>query len=275
MRIRLLSHIFLVSMIAVSNAVGQLETPRPSPLGKVEQEVGIMNVTIEYSRPGVKGRKVFGGLVPYGQVWRTGANSPTTITFSDNVMVDGNAVPAGKYSIYTIPGESEWTFILNKKVTGGAQLDEKEDLLRVKAAPKPTGKFVETMTFNISSVTNNTASVELAWENTMVGFGISFDVDSKVMAQIDEVMKDPFSEVAGTYYQAANYYFTNGKDLKKALDWSIKATDLSPESIFTWRLRSQIHAGLKDYNNAISSAKTSLEKAQKAYQSHLRPDPSG
>jgi hypothetical protein len=223
-----------------------------------------MKVSIEYSRPGVKGRKVFGDLVPFGQVWRTGANAPTTITFSDDAMIDGHAVPAGKYSLYTIPGEAEWTFIINKKVTGGAQLDEKEDLLRIKAMPKAAGRFVETMTFNIANVTNNTALVELAWENTVVGFGIVFDVDSRVMAQIDEAMKDPFSEVAGTYYQAANYYFTNGKDLKKALDWSIKATDLNPESIFTWRLRSQIHAGLKDYNGAIAAARTSLEKAQKA-----------
>jgi hypothetical protein len=255
----------MTSFLLISSvAFGQLETPRPSPLGKIEQTVGVMKVTIEYSRPGVKGRKVFGDLVPYGKVWRTGANAPTTIAFSDNVMVDGNPVPAGTYSLYTIPGETEWTFIVNKKVTGGAQPDEKEDLIRFKAAPKATGKFVETMTFSVGSITNNTAVVELAWENTSVGFGIAFDVDSKVMAQIDEVMKEPFADVAGTYFQAANYYFNNGKDLKKALDWSIRSLDLDPESIFAWRLKANIQAGMKDYNGAIATAKTAIEKAEKA-----------
>jgi hypothetical protein len=253
----------MLSLFLSGAALAQLETPRPSPLGKIEQTVGIMKVTIEYSRPGVKGRKIFGELVPFGEVWRTGANSPTLISFSDDVKVQGQAVPAGKYSLYTIPGQAEWTVILNKKVTGGASLDEKEDQLRFKVVPAKSAP-VETMTFNIANITNNTAIVELAWESTVVGFPIEFDVDTKVMGQIDELMKDPYSEVAGSYYQAANYYFTNGKDMKKALDWSIKATDLNPESIFTWRLRSQIHAGLKDYDSAITSAKTSLEKAQKA-----------
>ena len=262
--IRLCVFTLVLSFLVSSSGFAQLETPRPSPFGKLEQTVGIMKVSIEYSRPGVKGRKVFGDLVPYGQVWRTGANSPTLITFSDDVMVDGKAVPAGKYSLYTIPGEKEWTFILNKKVTGGAQLDEKEDQLRIKATPKPTGGLVETMTFNVAGITNNSATVELAWENTAVGFGIAFDVDSKVMAQIDEVMKEPFADVAGTYYQSASYYYNNGKDLKKALDWVIRSLDLDPEPYFVWRLKSQVQAGLKDYDGAIVSAKTAIEKGEKA-----------
>lgn len=263
-RLRLFPLLLVLSMFLSSSGIGQLETPRPSPLGKIEQTVGIMKVSIEYSRPGVKGRKVFGDLVPYGKVWRTGANAPTLITFSDDVKVDGNAVPAGKYSLYTIPGEKEWTFILNKKVTGGAQLDEKEDLLRIKAVPKATGTPVETMTFNVANITTNSAIVELTWENTTVGFGIAFDVDARVMAQIDEVMKEPFADVAGTYFQSASYYYNNGKDLKKALDWVIRSLDLDPEPYFVWRLKAQIQAGLKDYDGAIATARTAIERAEKA-----------
>jgi len=263
-RFQLLSSLLTLFILASVTGLGQIETPRPSPLGKIEQTVGIMKVTIEYSRPGVKGRKIFGGLVPYGQVWRTGANSPTLISFSDSLKVQGNKVPAGKYSLYTIPGESEWTVILNKKVTGGAQLDEKEDLLRFKVPSKGTAGPVETMTFSVTNVKTNAASVELSWENTMVGFGLEFDVDSRVMGQIDEVMKEPFADVASTYYQSASYYYNNGKDLKKAQDWVIKSIDLEPESFVAWRLKAQIQAGLKDYDAAIATAKIAIEKAEKA-----------
>jgi len=261
---RLLFTLMAMCILFSAVAFSQLDTPRPSPLGKIEQAVGIMKVTIEYSRPGVKGRKIFGDLVPYGEVWRTGANAPTLVTFSDDVKVQGNSVPAGQYSLYTIPGENEWTIILNKKVTGGAQLDEKEDLVRFKAMPKKTLQPVETMTFSVTNVTNNTAAVELAWENTMIGFGLEFDVDSRVMAQIDEAMKEPYADVASMYYQAANYYYTNGKDLKKAQDWVIKSLDLDPEAFFVWRLKAQIQAGLKDYDGAIATGKIAIEKAEKA-----------
>ena len=132
-------------LLFAGRAFCQLETPQPSPKGKVEQKVGVMDVSVSYSRPGIKGRKIFGDLVPYGQVWRTGANEPTTISFSDAVKLEGLDVPAGTYSLYTIPGEKEWTIIINKKTKGDAQRDEKEDAATFKVKPaQPPSAVVAT-----------------------------------------------------------------------------------------------------------------------------------
>jgi hypothetical protein len=165
-----------------------------------------MDVSVSYSRPGVKGRKIFGGLVPYGQVWRTGANDPTTVSFSDAVKVEGHDVPAGTYSLYTVPGEKEWTIIINKKTKGGAVRDEKEDVVTFTVTPAQTPAVTETFTINIAGVTTNSAYVELAWEKTIVKFRMEFDVDGKVMAAIKKSMENPYSGVAGMYYESASYY---------------------------------------------------------------------
>ena len=245
-----------------TSAQAQLETPAASPKGKVEQRVGVMDVTIEYSRPGVKGRKIFGDLVPYGEVWRTGANAPTTISFSDLVKLEGKEVPAGTYSLYTIPGEQEWTIILNKKPTGGR--DEKEDQATFKVKPTTVPSSVETFTINVMDIRTSTANVELAWDKTSVKFKMEFDVDSKVMAAIKKSMENPLADVAGMYFQSASYYYETGKDLKLALDWVTKSLEIDNGPFFIWRLKSQIQAALKDYKGAIASAETSKAKAKEA-----------
>jgi hypothetical protein len=242
----------------------QLETPQASPKGKIEQRVGVMDVTIHYSRPGIKGRKIFGGLVPYGQVWRTGANDPTTISFSDAARLQGHEVPAGTYALYTIPGESEWTIIINKKAKGDAQRDEKEDVATFKVKPMVTSSTVETFTINVADISTNGARIELAWENTAVKFRLEFDVDARVMAAIKKSMENPYSSVAGMYYQAANYYFTTGKDLQTALDWVSKSLDMNKNPYWVWRLKSQIQAALKDYKGATASAEISKSRAKEA-----------
>jgi hypothetical protein len=256
--------LFVTLILVAGEAFSQLETPAASPRGKIEQRVGVMDVAVSYSRPGIKGRKIFGDLVPYGEVWRTGANDPTTISFSDAVKLEGREVPAGTYSLYTIPGENEWTIIINKKTKGEAQRDEKEDAAVFGVKPVKTTSPIETFTITIADVSINSANVELAWENTLVKFRMEFDVDSKVMAAIKKAMENPYSGVASTYYQSANYYFTTNKDMKLALEWVNKSLEMNPKPYWVWRLKSQIQAALKDYKGAIASAETSKSRAKEA-----------
>jgi len=260
-----LNTIAMTALIALTGqAFSKLETPAASPKGKIEQRVGVMDVSVSYSRPGIKGRKIFGDLVPYGEVWRTGANDPTTISFSDAVKLEGHEVPAGTYSLYTIPGEKEWTIIINKKAKGDAQRDEKEDAATFIVKPSQLPTAIETFTINIADITTNSANVELAWEKTAVKFRMEFDVDGKVMAAIKKSMENPYSSVASTYYQAANYYFTTGKDLSLALEWVNKSVEMNTKPYWVWRLKSQIQAALKDYKGAIASAETSKSRAKDA-----------
>lgn len=241
-----------------------LETPQLSPKGYVEQIVGVMNVSVLYSRMGMKGRKIFGDLIPYGQVWRTGANEPTAISFSDPVKLDGHDVQAGTYALYTIPGEQEWTIIINKKTAGFARHDENEDLLRFKVKPTRTATLVETFTINVSDVAMNSAKIELAWENTVVKFGVEFDVDGKVMPAIRKAMENPLADVAGLYHQSASYYFMAKKDMKIALEWVTKSLEINKNPYFVWRLKAQIQESLKDFKGAIASAEIGMQKAKEA-----------
>jgi len=251
-------------LLGIAQAVCQIETPAPSPKGKIEQRVGVMDVSVVYSRPGIKGRKIFGDLVPYGQVWRTGANDPTAITFSDAVKLEGHDVPAGTYSLYTIPGEKEWTIIINKKTKGEAQRDEKEDVTTFTVKPSQTPSTVETFTINVTDIMINTANLELAWENTLVKFRMEFDVDGKVMPAIKKFVESPNSGTASQYYQAAFYYFNTGKDMNAALEWVNKSLALNDKPYWVWRVKSQIQAALKDYKGAIATAQTGKARAKEA-----------
>jgi len=254
----------LAAALIAPETFGQLEIPQASPRGKIEQKVGIMTVSISYSRPGIKGRRIFGGLVPYGEEWRTGANDRTTITFSDSVSLEGHGLPAGTYALFTIPGEQEWTIIINKGLTGGIKRDEKEDLFTFKVKPSRTGATAETFTIDITDITMSTANVELSWENTVVKFGFAFDVDGKVEAAIRKAMENPLSGAATLYFQSASYYFAARKDMKSALEWVNKSLEINNKPFTVWRLKSQIQAELKDYKGAVASAETSLSKAREA-----------
>ena len=244
--------------------LSQIEFPQLSPKGKLEQKVGVMSVSVSYSRPGIKGRKIFGGLVPYGQEWRTGANDRTTLTFSDSVKLEGHTLPAGTYALFTIPGEQEWTIIINKGLAGGIKRDEKDDLVKFNVTPVHTSTPVETFTIDISDVAMSSANVELAWENTVVKFRMEFDVDGRVEAGIRKAMENPLAGAASMYFQSASYYFNAKKDMKTALDWVNKSIEINKNSFTFWRLKSQIQAELKDYKGAIASAETSLSKATEA-----------
>ncbi len=259
---------WLVAVVSLTciwqSVLCQVETPQPSPKGKIEQKVGVMNVSVSYSRPGMKGRKIFGELVPFGKEWRTGANDPTTITFSDKVKLEGNEVPAGTYALFTIPGEQEWTIIVNKNSSGNSQRDAKDDVVSFKVKPMASPMPIETFTINIADIGMNSANLELTWEKTVVKVKMEFDVDTKVMAAIKKAMENPYSSAANTFYQSASYYFSTSKDPKTALEWANKSLELNKNPYWVWRLKSQIQAALKDYKGAIASAEMSKARAKEA-----------
>ena len=247
---------------AISQA--QINTPQPSPGASVTQKVGLTDVSVNYSRPSVKGRKIFGDLLPYGKLWRTGANAATKLTFSDEVTVEGKKVPAGEYALFTIPGATEWTVILNKNAKASTNdYKQEEDVARFTVKPSKAPTKVESFTILFSDVTANSANLDIAWENTLVRTKLTTDVDSKVMTQIKEKVIDAASAEPGTYFQAASYYYETGKDLKQALAWVNKATEKEPQ-FWMVHLKAKIQAKMKDYKGATASAKQSIELAKAA-----------
>ena len=241
-----------------------IKIPAPSPLQTVTQQFGVGELKVEYSRPGAKGRKIFGDVVPFSKRWRTGANSTTKITFSDDVSIQGQKVPAGTYVLLSIPEANEWTIIFNKNLTlqgdGGSAYKESEDQLRIKVQPKSMNDKIETFTIALNDITNNAVNVDLMWENTRVTIPVSVNYDDKVMKQIDETLiKD-----SRPYFAGATYYYENNKDLNKALEWATKAAEMNPTAFWIWHLKAKIQNRLGDYKGAVASATASKEKAQAA-----------
>jgi hypothetical protein len=243
----------------------QIQMPQASPAAQISQKVGLTDVSVEYSRPSMKGRKIFGELVPYGQVWRTGANAATILTFSTDVKVEGRNLPAGSYALYSIPGKSSWTIILSKntKLWGAVGYDASDDVMRFTVKPGKTGQKYETMEINFVDVTDTGASIALKWENTRVKFRIETEVDDIVMAQIKELVIDQEPQNPGLYYQAANYYFTNNKDLSQAYEWIKKSVDADPK-YWTMHLKAKIELALGMKKDALESAQKSMEMAREA-----------
>jgi hypothetical protein len=259
--------IAIAALLTVSVNVNaqQLKTPAASPTQTIDQAFGLSNIKIEYSRPGIKGRVVFGDLVPFGKIWRTGANSATKITFGDSVKVEGNVVKPGTYALYSIPGKDEWEFMLYKDLTLGGDVAEyktEDEVLRFKTKSSNNPVKIETFTMNVTDITSNTAKIELAWENTRIAFNVTTDVDSKVMKSIDTALEKD----SRPYYSAANYYYDNNKDLKKALEWTEIAMAQNPKGYWIVHLKAKIQMKMKDYKGAIETAGKSMEiaKAEKS-----------
>ena len=257
---KLIGLLFSIYFLSYSPVFAQLKMPQVSSSQTITQEFGLGNVTVKYSRPNVKGRKVFADLTPYGEVWRTGANTVTTISFSDDITLEGQAVKAGEYALLTIPGKESWTIILNKgtKQWGTYAYKEADDVLRFVVKSLRLKNKLETFTITFSDVTPNTAKLNLLWEATQVSIDMMTDVDGKIMAGIDEAMKGDRKP----YMQAAVYYYDNGKDLSKALAWM---NEMAPADQKTpwynyWKAKIQLKSG--DKTGAIASAKTGLEIAE-------------
>ena len=264
------SRISLIALLLLSvcfgNSFGQIVLPAPSPTATFSQKVGLTDVTINYSRPSKKGRTIFGDLVPYGKLWRTGANMATKFTFSDDVKIGGKDLPAGSYALFTMPGENEWTIIFNKNFNQGGTGDykESEDVLRVTVKSKKIQDTIETLFLNIEDVTPTSAVIELGWESTIVHIPLEVNVDDRIMASIKQSM----TISPNTYQQAALYYQQSGKDLNQALEWMNKAIQLfeadGSNVFWVYRQKSLLQADMKKYSDAIATAKIGLEKAKEA-----------
>lgn len=248
-------------------ASAQISTPAASPTATLTQQVGLTDVKITYSRPHVKERTIFGGLVPYGEIWRTGANASTRISFSDPVTIEGNKVPAGEYALYTIPEKEQWTIILHNNTgywgTGGPNYNKDEEAARFVVKSNQLAEVVNSFTIGLTDMTLNTANVEISWEKTSVKFRIEADVDARVMADIDRNIINRDAHSAGMYHQAATYYYETGKDLDLALEWINKASEASGGAFYMTHLKAKILAKQNKKKEAIAAAEASI-KASKA-----------
>lgn len=248
--------------IVASSDAQQLTTPQPSPTATIKQNFALSNIEISYSRPGVKGRKIFGELVPYGKVWRTGANNATTITFGEEVTIGGKKVPAGKYGLLTIPNASEWTIIISKQtdVTSPADYKQDQDVVRVNAKAETLPFPIETMMISVDNIKSNSCDIGIIWDNVYVGFPVTSDVDAKVMEQIKNTMERDTKP----YYGAAFYYIENNKDLSKAVEWLDKAYAQNPEGFWILYQKARALKMLGKKSDAMTVSNKSIEMAKKA-----------
>jgi Protein of unknown function (DUF2911) len=258
---KLLIAMNMLVMAAAANAQA-LTTPQPSPTQTIKQNFGIGSIELNYSRPAAKGRKVMGDLVPFGKVWRTGANAATTLTFSDDVTIGGKEVKAGKYGLLTIPDAGKWTIIISKDVTVNqpAAYKQENDVVRVEAATIEMPFSVENFTINFGDITGSSCNVQMMWEKTYLQFAISTGTDAKVMKQIDNIMNKDNKP----YFNAASYYYDNGKDIKQALTWVDKALETNKEAFWMYLLKARIHNKMGDKAGAKTAATACKELAEKA-----------
>ncbi|MGV3611912.1 MAG: DUF2911 domain-containing protein [Fluviicola sp.] len=250
-------------MLSLGAAAQKITVPAPSPLQTVTQKFGLGEVTVEYSRPAVKGRKIFGDVVPFGKIWRTGANATTKVTFTDEVKLEGNVVKPGTYGLYTIPNKDSWEIMLYKDLTlNGNVADYKteNEVLRFKVKAITIPMKMETMMINIGDISATEAKLMLLWENTVVAIKMTTDIDARVMESIEASMKSEKPE----YFRAAGYYFDNGKDLKKALEWATKATEENPTAFYMFNLKARIEYKLGDKAAGKASAEKSIALAKEA-----------
>ena len=233
----------------------RLKTPTLSPFSKISQQVGLTEVTLQYSRPSAKGRVVFGELVPYDKVWRTGANRATRITFKEVAKIGGKKIQPGEYAIYTIPNQGYWTIIIHantslRSIAGGAYKPS-NDVFRFELVPEKNNNYVETFTCQFSEVKTNSLMLDITWENTLISIPIEVEVDKKIESQMQVFMKNPEKIPHRTYFEAAQYYSNNGKDLKDALNFIDSALNKSPENFRYGLLKAKILAKMNNDKEAL------------------------
>lgn len=250
-------------------ATAQVKTPQASPSSKVEQVVGLTTIEVNYSRPSAKGRTVFGELVPYGSIWRTGANANTTITFNENVKIEGKELVKGTYALYTTPKADGWDVIFYKNTDNWGLPENWKDTdvaVKVLVKPESNNRHIETFTISINNITNDNAILNLEWEKTIVPIKIEVPTKEVAITSIENTLAGP---KAGDYFSAAQYFYQSNGDMNKALNWVNKAVEMASadgkEAPF-WYLRqkSLIQAKLNDKKGAIETAKLSLAGAKKA-----------
>jgi len=263
-KLKSFSAVIALSAMSVSlNAQQVLKVPAPSPLQTVKQAFALSDVSVEYSRPSAKGRVIFGDVVPFGKVWRTGANGSTKIVFGEDVKVEGNAIASGTYALYTIPNKDSWEIILYKDLTLGgdvANYKKENDVAHFTVKSKTLNDKVESFTINFADVTSTTMNIELNWEKTRVAINVVADIDTKIMKTIDAAVVND----GRPYFQAASYYYDNDKDLAKASEWVDKAIASNPKAFWMVMLKAKIQVKQKDTKGAIASAEKVVTLATEA-----------
>lgn len=239
-----------------------IKTPAPSAPQFVRQDFGLSSIELSYSRPNMRGRKIFGDLVPYGKVWRTGANQATTLTFGDPVTIGGTTIPAGKYGLLSIPGPDQWTLIITHQldVTNPAAYKQDQDVARIQVKPRQLPFSMESFTIMFANVLANSCDLQLLWDNVFIDLPITTDIDTRVMTQIDNAL----NKDSRPYFAGAMYYLDNGKDLAKALEWFDKALAQDPNSFPVYYQKARCLSKLGKKQEAITTANKGIEMAQKA-----------
>lgn len=265
----LLFALLMIFAFAPEWSTAQIQTPLPSPPATVYSQVGLTDVTVDYFRPRVKGRAIFGEgdnfLVPYGKMWRTGANSGSKVTFSDDVTIMGTEIKAGDYLIFTIPGKDEWQVMLYPDLSIGgntANYDKSKEAGRFTVTPSTPGEKVEALTFLIEDISEDhtEANLALMWENTKVELPFEVNFDEKIMSEITAKTKvDPRN-----YLAAANYYYQSDRDLNQALEWINMYLAENPDQFWNVHLKAQILAKMGKEKEAIETAQRSIKMADAA-----------
>jgi len=261
---KLLTSLFMIAavMMVSNGAMAQINTPAASPSCKMEQVVGLTTVSLDYSRPSVKGRTLFVDVEAFGSIWRTGANRATKITFSDDVKIEGNTVPAGTYALYSIPDPVTWTIMLYKDLTLGGNVskyNKADELARFKVKGYKRSNFVESFAIDIADINSDGATMSLKWGNWYVPFKLEVSYDDQVMKQIETTMA---GTSRGDYYSAAKYYFDRNKDMKQAYEWA-KMANQKGERYWQLRLQAQIEAklGMKAEAKSTIAKSSAVAKA--------------
>jgi hypothetical protein len=270
MRNRIASTVILAAL-AAAPAFCQVDYPRASPKATVTQTVGMTEVSIAYCRPGVKGRTIWGDLVPYDQVWRTGANEATTITFGDEVTIGGTALPAGTYGLFTIPGKNEWTIVINKgaKLWGAYEYKQAEDVVRVKATPS-AAPFAERLTFTFANVETESADVVLAWDKVQVSFPIKVDAVAKALGQARQAVAGAKADDWMTPLRAAGFCIDNKVNLDEANAWLDKALAAN-EHYYVLLGKARLYSVKGDGKNALAWVNKAIAKGKASTDVDLAP----
>lgn len=256
---RIFITLFIGSALTLTSFAQDLKLPAPSPTATIKQDFSTSSIEIVYSRPSMRGRKIFGDLVPFGKVWRTGANSATKIVFNEDVSLNGHALKAGSYALYTVPGEKEWKVIINKGISnwGVSGFDAKDDIAEFTVPVAKTGEPVQSFTISVDNITGTKCDIVLSWENTKVSIPVTADNDKRITDYLEKSINQP----KRPYQQAANYYLETGKDLNKALTYADKAIEENKDAFWLYWLKARIYQKMGNKKEALAAAQKSATLA--------------
>lgn len=255
-------NIFIACILFAGQSFAQIKSPQPSPLATVNQLVGLTDITVVYSRPGVKGRTIFGDIVAFDQLWRTGANRATKVTFSTDVKISGQEIKAGSYSLFTIPGKNEWTVLFNSvaDMSGTSAYKEENNVATFKINLVVLNDMVETFTIDFSHLEGANGQMNISWERTKISFNIETNSNELVNKQIKELIID--GPDAGSYFAAAKHYYDTNQEMEKALEWINQAILKRPNAFWYIHQKAKIEAKLGMKKEAVKTATLSMQMAK-------------